>query len=495
MATRKELLSALARAFVLTESRSPDDPELLDALRDGRDLLDALGWQIMRPREDGFSVNGEPLPVSGEDEEAFRSALAMGRISEVRLQGPLDPAALQEFLGRLHAFPEGGDEPGILRFNGLDEGIGLSFRRGVRPPPGMSGSVESLFPSTEPGGAPDPGLQPDTSGEEETEAAPLLPPEIQELVDAYGAATGPEKVTLGEAIAAAAARLKESREQATVANLVEVLASGSGRRQADPDALDLAIRLTSTGVASQFVGRLGSTREEEERDRLIRVTSGLGREMALALTDALGEARDRFQRRVFMDAVLAQGDLGREMAEKMVEDPRWYVVRNGVALLGELGGEESVSPLTTTLANEDPRVRKETVLALAKVGGEDASMLLLGMLDDPDTEVRRKTCWAVGVLKVERAVKPLLRLLEKDGSERVQTQCLEALGRIGDPGAVPLIEKKAVGRLFSRPSKEIRLAAYRALGAIGTPHARDLLLKATRDSDLDVRKVALGLME
>ena len=61
--------------------------------------------------------------------------------------------------------------------------------------------------------------------------------------------------------------------------------------------------------------------------------------------------------------------------------------------------------------------------------------------------------------------------------------------------AVPLIEKKAVGRLFSRPSKEIRLAAYRALGSIGTPHARDLLLKATRDSDLDVRKVALGLME
>jgi HEAT repeat protein len=196
-----------------------------------------------------------------------------------------------------------------------------------------------------------------------------------------------------------------------------------------------------------------------------------------------------------MDAVLAQGEMAREMAERMVEDPRWYVVRNGVALLGEIGGEEAVSHLTTTLANEDPRVRKETVLALAKIGGGDASALLLGMLDDPDLEVRTKSCWAVGVLKVERALKPLLRLLDKDGSERVQTQCLEALGHIGDPGAVPLIERKAVGRLFSRPSKEIRVAAYRALAAIGTPHARNLLLKATKDSDLDVRKVALGLVE
>jgi HEAT repeat protein len=264
---------------------------------------------------------------------------------------------------------------------------------------------------------------------------------------------------------------------------------------ADSEPLELARRLTSTAVASQFVARLGSTREEEERKRLVGVTGCLGRDMALALTDALGEARDRFQRRVFLEAILAQGDLAREMAEKMVEDPRWYVVRNGVTLLGDLGGEESLSPLTKTLANEDSRVRKETVQALAKVGGEDASMLLLGMLDDPEEEVRAKACWAVGILRVDRGLRLLLRILEKDGSDRVQAQCLEALGRIGDPGAVPLIEKKAARRIFFGPSKEIRLAAYKALGAIGTPHARNLLLKATRDSDVDVRKVVLALVD
>jgi HEAT repeat protein len=242
------------------------------------------------------------------------------------------------------------------------------------------------------------------------------------------------------------------------------------------------------------VGRIGSSRDEGERGRLIDICSGLGREMSLALADALGEARDRFQRRAFMDAILAQGEQAREMAEGMVEDPRWYVVRNGVALLGELGGEGVVSNLTMTLANEDPRVRKETVVALAKVGGDDASMLLLGMMDDSDHEVRAKACWAVGVLRVERALKPLLRLLEKDPNEEVQAQSLQALGQIGDPGAVPAIEKKAVVRMFSRPSKGVRMAAYRALASIGTPHARSLLLKATKDPDMDVRKLALTLL-
>jgi HEAT repeat protein len=216
--------------------------------------------------------------------------------------------------------------------------------------------------------------------------------------------------------------------------------------------------------------------------------------MALALADALGEARDRSQRRIFLDALLAHGDLGLEVAQGMVEDPRWFVVRNGVALLGEIGGEDRVSYLTGPLANPDSRVRKETVLALSKIDGENARLLLLGMLDDPDPDVRAVACRAVGLLKMEKALRPLLKILDEDNHENVQVECLEALGKIEDPGAVPFIEKRAVGGLFSRPTTEIRVAAYRALAGIGTPRAKTLLKKAVTDSDPEVRSVAQSLM-
>jgi hypothetical protein len=494
MATAQDLLAALSRAHTLVGTFPADDPEVSEALHAASEIHRMMGWQVVRVEHDGFSVNGVPVPAHDGDAARLWEALYEARIGELRLQEPLDPDHLLEFLRRLE--PVGAQEGASTsaRFRGLEGVIGLSFRKGDEHPVGMVGSVDALFGPR--GGRREEDEAPGEGAEAVAEGGVMarLPTELQAFVEAFLSAKPAQQPLLGESIAAAAARLAEARELDSVADLVEALSEASLGASRDRKALDLATRLTSTGVASHLVGRIGSSRDEMERSRLVDICSGLGREMALALADALGEARDRFQRRAFMDAILAQGEQAREMAEGMVEDPRWYVVRNGVALLGELGGKRVVSNLTMTLANEDPRVRKETVMALAKVGGDDASMLLLGMLDDSDHEVRAKACWAVGVLRVERALKPLLKLLEKDPNEEVQAQSLQALGQIGDPGAVPAIEKKAVVRIFSRPSKGVRMAAYRALASIGTPHARSLLLKATKDPDLDVRKLALTLL-
>lgn len=501
MASQEDLLVALARAYTLAEAGSGEDPELFEALTVAEALHAATGWKVIRLDGEGFTVNREPFSCPDESSTRFKEALSEAGITELRLQEPLGPGVLLYFLQRLNPMvaPEG--LVGQIRFRGLEGVIGLSFHSGDRSPPGMAGSVDGLFREQEeaPVEAPEEGAAAwhgeGGVGEEDGAQGIELPPELRSLVESYFSSEGTEKIQLGEAIVAAAARLQEAREQGSVANLVEVLADGAGTGPGEPGAGELAGRLTTPAVASQLVGRLGSSRDEQERDRLIRVSRVLGRKMAEALADALGEARDRYRRRSYMDAMIALGEIAREMAEGMVEDPRWYVVRNGVALLGEIGGSGAVSHLTGTLANEDSRVRKETVLALSKLGGDDAAMLLLGLLDDSDAEVRARACSAVGLLKVEKALKPLMELLEKDSSEDIQVQCLQALGRIGDPGAVPLIERKALGRLFSRPSKDVRLAAYRALAGIGTPHAKALLLKATRDSDTDVRKLALGLME
>lgn len=497
MASPRDLLLALARAYTLAGERTGDDPELAEALATAREVHAEAGWQVIRLEGESPSVNREPAPIADTEARGFLEALAGAQVTELRLQEPIAPEVLLAFLRRLKEPEEVEGRSGSARFRGFEGEIGLSFHPGNQVPPGMAGSIVGLFQDRERGRTV--ADVDEAGGGEPSEGAPALglalSPELERLVSSFLSSTGPAKVRTGEAIVAAAARLGEARDERGIADLVEVLGDASGPGERDPDAMDLAVRLTSPRVAIQLVGRLGSTREESERNRLIRVSAGLGREMAAALADALGEARDRYQRRSFMDALLAMGEIAREMAEGMVEDPRWYVVRNGVALLGEMGGPGAVSNLTGTLANEDPRVRKETVLALSKIGGDDAAMLLLGMLDDSDPEVRARACSAVGLLRVERALKPLLQLLEKDSNEEVQVQGIQALGKIGDPGAVPFIEKKAVGRLFSRPSKEIRIAAYRALAGIGTPHARRLLLKATKDSDMDVRKLALGLMD
>jgi hypothetical protein len=51
-----------------------------------------------------------------------------------------------------------------------------------------------------------------------------------------------------------------------------------------------------------------------------------------------------------------------------------------------------------------------------------------------------------------------------------------------------------VKTLFSNPSTETRVAAYRALHAIGTPHARDLVPQALSDKEPGVRAAVRGIV-
>ncbi len=506
MATAQDLLLALSRAYVLTLERGSGDPDLVEALEEVREAHHAQGWLAVRVEPEGLRVRGQVVPDAHGGTERLRNALLEAGITEIRLQGVMEPEVLEGFLRRLHPDPHWRGIPSSSRFRGLEREVGLSSRRSQGIPPGMSGAIQRLF---EPGDLPIPDLPEASEPPSATEAPavmadseddplfvpPSLPPELEEEVWAFLKEWGPSRGERAVRIREEAASLQRAREMTSLTHVVQVLVEAAGESPDHRDTIQLARELTTPAVASHLVARLGAMRNEGERNRLIRVAAQLGREAALALADTLGEARDRFQRRVFMDALVAMGPLGLEMARDMVKDPRWFVVRNGVSVMGEIGGEEVVSHLTGPLANPDPRVRREAVLALGKLGGDDAVQLLLGMMGDPEAEVRARVCRSLGVLRVGKALKPLLATLESDQNEDVQVECLRALGQLGDPSAVSLIEKRAVGGVFSRPSREIRIAAYRALAGIGTPRAKESLEKAADDADTGIRTVARALLD
>jgi len=288
-----------------------------------------------------------------------------------------------------------------------------------------------------------------------------------------------------------AAALRDANALDPLANAVERLVLEAGDDEA---SLALARLMVTAGVANRFVARLSTERDEERRAQLMQVCSATGNEMAIAISDALSDTSDRFAHRTLMGAMVSMGAAGMSVIEQMIEDDRWFVVRNGLAILGDVGGEHAVELVTSSLANTDARVRKEALLALAKIGGEGAGMLVCGMLEDPDAEARLAAAMAAGALKVERALKPLLRILDGEDDVDVTIGVVRALGQIGDPGAVNLIEKRAVVSFFSRPPVEVRIVAYRALLSIGTPHARKLVEQAADDKDPEVKRIVRDLL-
>lgn len=290
-----------------------------------------------------------------------------------------------------------------------------------------------------------------------------------------------------------AAALREANAHAVLADAVERLTREAGDPP-DEASIAMARALLPDGVGARLAARLGAARNEDRRKELTNTCLRLGAEMLDALADALSATRDRFARRTFVDTIVAFGEEAMPVVERMAQDERWFVVRNAAAILGDIGGARAVELAIGALAHPEGRVRREAVLALAKVGGEDAGMLVYGMIEDSDPDVRLAAAMAAGELQVARALEPLLALLERETDPALLVGVLHALGQLGDEAAVEAIEKRAVGSLFSRPPTEVRIAAYRALYRIGTPHAKSLLAKALDDPDPEMQAALRQLM-
>ncbi len=312
---------------------------------------------------------------------------------------------------------------------------------------------------------------------------------FRDLAERFLSASAPERAELENRVRARGWSFEEEQDLEALVDGVVVLA-----RDGDPAALELAREFTTPAAAGALAGRIGRERDPDVRDDLCGAAARLADLMAPALAEALEEASDRGARRVLMEALGELDGHGRAQAERMLDDPRWFVARNGAALLARFGGEEAVAQLTGALGHDDPRVRREAVLALARIEGEDAEMLLMGMLEDSDLQVRTAAVRGLGVLKAERAVRPLLELLEEAEDEDLLVEVIRALGALGDPGVVPALEKRARGTLFSRSATPVRVAAYRALANVGTPHAVEVVREGRDDRNEEVRETARSLV-
>jgi HEAT repeat protein len=294
-----------------------------------------------------------------------------------------------------------------------------------------------------------------------------------------------------EALHAAVETAEELKLTNELADTVSALARLGGSR---PEALDLARRLVTKDVAKVLVVRAVETPPGSRADR-VRLLGQLGEPAVRVLVEEAHKDPDEQlgglrERRAMVEMLHKIGPGAPHVVDEMMEDDRWYVVRTGVEVLGASGRQDGLRHLTGTVAHEDARVRRASVVALQQIGGDAAGMLSLARLDDEDASVRAVAARAVGVLAAERGVRQLIPMLEKESDEDVIVAVCRALGDYRDPSAVPQLEKKATVSFFSKSPTDVRIAAYRALAAIGTPRAQQLLIDATNDKDGRVQAAA-----
>jgi hypothetical protein len=217
------------------------------------------------------------------------------------------------------------------------------------------------------------------------------------------------------------------------------------------------------------------------------------------LSLVLAESQSRRNRRLVAEAIAALCKDRPERLAPWITDPRWFVVRNVVHILGWIAGPKIVPLLQVALRNPDPRVRLEVVQALGQVEPRLARPLLLRLLDGADT---RMFCVVLHQLSAQRDP-GLARLMVgflQDPSFETRPQderhaVYSALAAVGGDEVVTDLENEVHrGNWFSRGAEAHRQSVARILARIGTPSARAALERGVQSRRAPVRKACEDAM-
>jgi HEAT repeat protein len=137
-------------------------------------------------------------------------------------------------------------------------------------------------------------------------------------------------------------------------------------------------------------------------------------------------------------------------------------------------------------ANAETRsVCAECGASLAEEEAGDFTDRLLWALHHPEPTVAPRAAWVLGERRDRRAVEPLIALTARTREMGALEEAARALGKIGDPRAIPALVSLLRGSYVS-----VRVQAARALGAIGGTCAVSALTQARTDPSASVRAAA-----
>jgi len=227
-------------------------------------------------------------------------------------------------------------------------------------------------------------------------------------------------------------------------------------------------------------------------------------ESITSLIWALGELNHYPARRAVCQALETVAVDHVDVLGKGTENPRWYVVRNIVMILGKIASSQALNYFQRTIGHSDIRVRKETIVSAARMNNEQSTDFLIMALQDESESLQTLALKELVRRKSEKAFIQVESMIEdKKFKNRPADQIkeiLEAYARLGNKRAFEKLKKMAKRRILIPSEKEDRIKFYAvmALGCISNPPAYQVLEKISRSRNkrmADAARRALNRMK
>ncbi|HTN43148.1 MAG TPA: HEAT repeat domain-containing protein [Nitrospiria bacterium] len=234
----------------------------------------------------------------------------------------------------------------------------------------------------------------------------------------------------------------------------------------------------------------------KETDQVYEFWLLLNKNALLPLIELLGLLTQMKMRRVICEALIHLGHEDIEPLIQKLDDPRWFVVRNVVYVLGKIGRDKVLENFRKLIDHQEVKVRKELLHTLDGMKDHRAKELLVRFLNDPESSLRILALRSLTSHNYLGALEPLKELIEgRDFAFRdlyEKKEIFEALGKMGGSSMVPKMRKlvrQGGAAWFKKAIKEeMGLCAVLTLKRIGTEDAMAVLKEGQNLSSKVIRE-------
>jgi HEAT repeat protein len=273
--------------------------------------------------------------------------------------------------------------------------------------------------------------------------------------------------------------------------LINQSSDTSRSRSQQACAQDVFEDLAEGTVTGYFLEQL-KDRNFKSRETVYLILNRLGEKAAAPAIRSLINAGDIHSRKAIATVLVRVGIPAVPLLASYLKDPKWYVVRSMLTILGEIGCKDCLEELRPVIFHDDIRVRKEAVRCLTKIGGPESVNMLLDLLAGRDPSLVKQAVFSLGILKSEKAVDALMSIVRKRDlflkTLPLKKEAIRAIGVIGSRKTLPWLMKFVGKRHLFAPGRwqELKISAIEAIALTDGETAFDFLMS------MSAREGAIG---
>lgn len=330
--------------------------------------------------------------------------------------------------------------------------------------------------------------------EEEVEVVPqVVPDRVSRLREKLARASSLEELApvLEEIVTLVRDIVKAKEDPYEPALLLEILYEEKTKRTSPEFQKVLGEAMLA--VAHPPVVRKEIQRMEQAREsqwlRHGHILVSLGAEVTPFLVQTLAETQSRRFRLRLLRAIKMVGKPAVRYLIKFLTDERWFLLRNVLLLLGDLGDTSLVPVIKPFLEHPERRVREAALDALGKLGGEEALALVQEFLEEcEDAQECARAVERLASFPAPMVIPLLLRYIEEGGE--IGKSALRVLVELDPPGVSEFLAgilKKRPLWIFRKKMAQLRPVAAELL-CLKLPETWSLLKGYASDPDPEVRR-------